>query len=589
MGRLDETTTPVVPVYSSGLTTDGRPYLIMKLMKGGSVERLVQATGPLPPSAAMRFAREVGRAIAASHEKGIVHCDIKPANILLDDNGDPRLSDFGISIVEDSGVDVTRRLGATVAFSPREVLLHHVPTERSDIYSFGATLHYVLRGVEPFRPGGERTLMQVIIGAEAPPPLPDRVPAELAALLGWMMQPDSRDRPTNIHQVLAELDRIDATVSLESDQITRRPASTEWPAPQTGRLAPQRLQRAPAPQPSVPRTDPPARGFLGRAAPVLAAVSFVSVAILAGFALFRTDDEGSGQFPAREAAAQTEIPAPSATPEPPPSPPPATPTAAVVPLAADFRNLVVLGDADHEAPLGNLGRVRELTIRTDPVVFDDGEDRRYYIELIDEPGGVVVDQFSCPSSAPCEATLSGGDGSSHWIRLREVVGLDRRIDIASIDYLATCDDGATASVTLPAGGMEGQPGCKDAAGFRNLVVLGHGAHLAPVGDLGAIASVAMRLELGERDGPLSHSYSVALLDRPEGSVLDEFDCLIDVCEGVLVAPGDSFTHWIRLKEIELLDRRIGVNLISYTVTCTSQRSFIVELPAAQNTTAAPCP
>src|SRR5215211_2583560 len=92
----------VVQVYDQGRSEDGRLYIAMEHVPGGNLSDLIMRRGPLDPAEAARLAAQVAEALGAAHERGIVHRDIKPQNVLIDEAGDAKVADFGIALAASS-------------------------------------------------------------------------------------------------------------------------------------------------------------------------------------------------------------------------------------------------------------------------------------------------------------------------------------------------------------------------------------------------------------------------------------------------------------------------------------------------------
>lgn len=146
----------IVPLYDFWRDPTGA-YIVMRLLKGGSLQDLVRRDGPLAPERAAHVLDQVAQALAAAHKHGVVHQDIKTANILLDEDGNAFLSDFGIS------KDLSEPREPAPGDEPGEVVLHGSPEymapeqilragsdARTDIYSLGIVLFEILTGVKPF-------------------------------------------------------------------------------------------------------------------------------------------------------------------------------------------------------------------------------------------------------------------------------------------------------------------------------------------------------------------------------------------------------------------------------------------------------
>ncbi len=184
----------IVTVLQSGFAADGRPYLVMDLIEGGSLEDRLRL-GPLPVDEAIDIALQVADALVATHAAGIVHHDVKPANILLESDGRALLTDFGVAAVD---LDRTLRLtiSATPAFAAPEVLQGRESDARSDVHALAATLFAALEGAPPFGAASETTLgvMHAIMHEPAPDLANPGVNRALQAVIhrGLAKDPDDR-------------------------------------------------------------------------------------------------------------------------------------------------------------------------------------------------------------------------------------------------------------------------------------------------------------------------------------------------------------------------------------------------------------
>jgi serine/threonine-protein kinase len=168
--RLDHPN--IVPVYGVG-EQDGQPYLCMKYVEGTTLARLV-ADSPLPPRAAARYVAEVARAVHYAHEHGILHRDLKPSNVLIDREGRPYVSDFGLAkqVVGGPQLTVSNTILGTPSYMPPEQAsgCRGQLSPASDVYSLGAILYELLTGRPPFRAAtAVDTLMQVLDQEPVPP------------------------------------------------------------------------------------------------------------------------------------------------------------------------------------------------------------------------------------------------------------------------------------------------------------------------------------------------------------------------------------------------------------------------------------
>jgi hypothetical protein len=179
---------------------DGRALLVMELVEGPSARDLVVQGGPLPLGRALGIAEDVARGLAIAAQAGIVHRDVKPANIIVGPDGRAKLCDFGMAKDLGGQVAALTRTGqglGTMAYLPPEQVAgaKHVDP-RADVYSLGATLYHLLAGRPPFEPTTASSLDRIL---EAPPPplaaaRPD-CPLEVVALVEAMLAKDPAGRP----------------------------------------------------------------------------------------------------------------------------------------------------------------------------------------------------------------------------------------------------------------------------------------------------------------------------------------------------------------------------------------------------------
>lgn len=132
------------------------PYYVMEYLERGSLENHL-ASGPLEPSESVRIIRSVCQALVHAHGRGVLHCDLKPANVLLDDDFEPRLCDFGQSRLCH---EQNPALGTLFYMAPEQADLKAVPDARWDVYALGAMLYHLLTGSPPYRYGENEARLQ---------------------------------------------------------------------------------------------------------------------------------------------------------------------------------------------------------------------------------------------------------------------------------------------------------------------------------------------------------------------------------------------------------------------------------------------
>ncbi len=189
----------IVAVYDVRVAA-GRAYSVMELVEGPSARDVVAKQGPLPVAHALQIGHQVAQALAAAAEVGVVHRDVKPANIVLTPQGVAKLCDFGIAKDLESTLRTLTASGlglGTMAYMPPEQVSDAKWVEPSaDVYSLGATLYHLLAGRPPFSPTTAQSLAAIV--SQPPPDLrtlrPD-VPPPVAAQLAAMLAKDPDDRP----------------------------------------------------------------------------------------------------------------------------------------------------------------------------------------------------------------------------------------------------------------------------------------------------------------------------------------------------------------------------------------------------------
>src|SRR5574340_1632513 len=145
MGRLSSHPN-IVTVLEVGTTASGRPFIVMQYDPGGTLESLIRKRGPLDWRSGLRLGVKIAGALETAHRAGILHRDVKPANILFTEYGDVQLTDFGIARTAGAFETRTGFIEATPAFTAPEVLSGGSPTAASDLYGLGAALCFALAG-----------------------------------------------------------------------------------------------------------------------------------------------------------------------------------------------------------------------------------------------------------------------------------------------------------------------------------------------------------------------------------------------------------------------------------------------------------
>jgi serine/threonine protein kinase len=174
----------IVSIIDTGTTDDGQPYIVMEYCEGGSYAQILRRGGPLPVADVLEVGINIGEALHAAHQAGIVHRDVKPSNILRSRFG-PALTDFGIARAPDElGSTLTREMMTPHHASP-EALLHQAQSGLSDVYSLASTLWTLLVGhppfVDPTRPAVDMYLFRDRVLNDPVPPM------ERADVPAWLV------------------------------------------------------------------------------------------------------------------------------------------------------------------------------------------------------------------------------------------------------------------------------------------------------------------------------------------------------------------------------------------------------------------
>ncbi|MFT4177469.1 MAG: serine/threonine-protein kinase [Luteolibacter sp.] len=138
----------VVRVYRTGWAF-GRFYIAMELVPGAHLEHWILERGRIPEEEALTMALQVVEGLRAVQMAGLIHRDMKPGNILLDEKGNAKIIDFGLALATQDGSVRAKELWATSFYVPPEAVDGNPETFRSDMYAFGATLYHALAGVPP--------------------------------------------------------------------------------------------------------------------------------------------------------------------------------------------------------------------------------------------------------------------------------------------------------------------------------------------------------------------------------------------------------------------------------------------------------
>ncbi len=225
-----------VLVEDAGFTLDCHPYLVQQFCRGGNAQAKLTNSGPFPVDEVLVIGIRLALSIASAHRRGVLHLDVRPANVLFDESGDALLTDHGVTrVIQRSAPQV----GAVFdpMYASRELFGWEKPGPSADVYGLGATLYALLNGLPAYAEAGGTSwsaLYNEVLHGELPHPERHDVPPQLFDLIRRMMSVNSEGRPplTEVHRALRLL--------LPPAFGTRVPA----------------LDPEPAPEPMLPGWDP---------------------------------------------------------------------------------------------------------------------------------------------------------------------------------------------------------------------------------------------------------------------------------------------------------------------------------------------
>ncbi len=229
----------VASVFSAGSDGD-RHFFVMEFVDGESLDDKVEKNGRLSPKAAIGYGMQAVRGLAAAYERGIVHRDVKPANLMLNKEDEMKVTDFGLAKLSGQNIKLTQ--AGSVMGSPHFMAPEQGRGEETDVhadvYSLGATMYYLLTGKPPYE--GDTALAVILKHQEAPVPQLERAPPSVNRLLGKMMAKDPGDRYPGYGELLKDLIRLDRS-GLLRDKILDDTGPVVAPQQASSRTPPPRV------------------------------------------------------------------------------------------------------------------------------------------------------------------------------------------------------------------------------------------------------------------------------------------------------------------------------------------------------------
>ena len=249
----------IVPIYEVG-DVAGQPFFSMGYVAGESLQQRLLA-GPVEPREAATIVEQVAQAVEYAHQQGVIHRDLKPGNILLDSDGHPRVTDFGLAKrnTVDSGLTLSGQVLGTPAYMPPEQARgqHERVGPRSDVYGLGAVLYAGLTGRPPFQAASFADTLRQVIEKDpaAPRALNPSIPVDLESITLKCLEKDLERRYASAADLAADLRRWQEGLPIVARPVSRIERLARWA-----------------------RRNPVLAGLLSLSALLLVAVSVVSTA-----------------------------------------------------------------------------------------------------------------------------------------------------------------------------------------------------------------------------------------------------------------------------------------------------------------------
>ena len=211
----------LVAVYDQGM--DARhPFLVMELVEGGTLRELLRERGPMPPHAVAAVLRPVLGGLAVAHRAGLVHRDVKPENVLISDDSDVKLADFGlVRAIAEAGITSTSVILGTAAYLSPEQVSSGNADPRSDVYAVGILTYELLTGVTPFTGDTPLAVAYQRMDHDVPPPstVIGGVPPQFDELVRRATARDPAGRYADALDMGAELDAIADELALPDFRV----------------------------------------------------------------------------------------------------------------------------------------------------------------------------------------------------------------------------------------------------------------------------------------------------------------------------------------------------------------------------------
>jgi eukaryotic-like serine/threonine-protein kinase len=212
----------VVSVYDRG-SFDDTYYIAMEYLPGRSLKQLIRQEAPLDPLRAIDIAIQILKAARFAHRRGVIHRDLKPHNVIVDDSGHAKVTDFGIARAGASDMTETGSIMGTAQYLSPEQAQGHAVNAGSDLYSVGVVLYEMLTGRVPFDADSAVSIALKHVSEAPPPPsqFNPNIPPELEQTVLWVLNKNASDRPADADQLITVLEHCrEAITSAGAGQHT---------------------------------------------------------------------------------------------------------------------------------------------------------------------------------------------------------------------------------------------------------------------------------------------------------------------------------------------------------------------------------
>jgi len=214
----------ILPIYDAG-EENGYCYIVSEHVHGArTLAAYCRADNLLRIDDAVEIIFKCAKALHYAHSRGVIHRDVKPSNIMLTQDSDVRIIDFGIALVSDSDISRIEGIAGSPSYMSPEQVQSLELSNRSDLYSLGAVMYELLTGSRPFRAGNLQKLLHQIVYATAPPihTLRTEIPEDLENVVAMALQKDPNKRYKSGLDFAAELTRVHQRLREQNARIDRQ-------------------------------------------------------------------------------------------------------------------------------------------------------------------------------------------------------------------------------------------------------------------------------------------------------------------------------------------------------------------------------